>query len=397
MGFLASENRGEHDVTQSRSPGLIPFNRPAFTGAEADLVGQAMRAHKIGTGGRFSKACQAWLTDRFDTHLALPTGSCTSALEMAAILLDLHPGDEVIMPSFGYPSTANAVVRVGAVPVFVDVEPATMNIDPDAARAAITDRTRAIIPIHYGGTPADMDRLGDIARAHGLALVEDAANAFLSEYKGRRCGTMGVMGCFSFHETKAVHCGQGGAILINDPALVARAEMVLEKGTDRRNFIRGEVDRYTWKDIGSAYALDDIRGAFLLAQLENSRETTDQRVALWQAYHSGLSDLAEAGRIELPQVPPDCAINGMIFWLKTARADQRDRLIAALAARQIHSVFHYVPLHSADAGRRFGRFHGADRHTSDDVARLVRLPMYSGLTEIDRITDAIRDFFAADQ
>lgn len=383
-------------MTQSAGSEQIPFNRPAFTGAEAELVGQALSERKIGTGGRFSRACQAWLTETFDTRLALPTGSCTSALEIAAILLDLQPGDEVIMPSFGYPSTANAVVRAGAVPVFVDVEPATMNIDPEAARAAITGRTRAIVPIHYGGTPADMDRLGQIARAHGLALIEDAANAFLSEHDGRRCGTMGALGCFSFHETKAVHCGQGGAILINDPALVPRAEVVLEKGTDRRNFIRGEVDRYTWKDIGSAYALDDIRAAFLLAQLESSQEITRQRVALWQAYHEQLSDLAAAGRIELPQVPAGRAINGMIFWLKTARADQRDRLIAALAAQQIHAVFHYIPLHSSDAGLRFGRFHGADRHTSDDVARLVRLPMYSGLTGIDRIAGAIRDFFAAE-
>lgn len=376
----------------------IPFNRPAFTGAEAALIEQALARHKIGPGGPFSRSCQDWLGTAFDTKLALPTGSCTAALEIAAILLDLQPGDEVIMPSFGYPSTANAFVRVGAVPVFVDIEPTTMNLDPVAAEDAVTERTRAIVPIHYGGQPADMDRLIPLAERHGLALVEDAANAFLATHKGRRCGTMGALGCFSFHETKAVHCGQGGALLVNDPALVDRAEIVLEKGTNRRDFIRGEVDRYTWQGIGSAYALDDIRAAFLLAQLKAGAEITQRRVALWQAYHRGLSELATAGLIDIPHLVEDCALNGMIFWLKTRNEAQRDRLIAALGRADIHSVFHYIPLHSAVAGVRYGRFHGSDVHTSAHAARLVRLPMYHDLTEqdIDRIVGAITSFFDAD-
>ncbi len=383
------------DQSRRRGRDKVPFNRPGLVGAEADYVGQALAAHKIGPGGRFSRACQDWLGAAFGVPLALPTGSCTAALEIAAILLDLGPGDEVIMPSFGYPSTANAVVRTGATPVFVDVEPATMNIDPGAAEAAITARSRAIVPIHYGGVPADMDRLSAIAARHGLALVEDAANAFLSTHRGRRCGTMGALGCFSFHETKAVHCGQGGALLVNDPALAPRAEIVLEKGTDRRVFIRGEVDRYTWKDIGSSYALDDIRAAYLLGQLEASDRITRARVACWQRYRDGLASLAAAGRIALPEPPADCTVNGMIFWLKAADGAERDRLIAALAAAGVQSVFHYIPLHSADAGRRFGRFHGADAVTSADAARLVRLPMYHGLDQVDRIVGLIGDFFAA--
>lgn len=383
-------------MTRDRPHGTIPFNRPALTGAEADYVNQALGRRNIGPGGRFSRACQDWLTGNFDTSLALPTGSCTAALEIAAMLLDLHTGDEVIMPSFGYPSTANAFVRAGAVPVFVDVDPASMNIDPQAAEDAITDRTRAIVPIHYAGQPANMGRLLDIARRHKLLIVEDAANAFLSTYKDRRCGTMGAFGCFSFHETKSVHCGQGGALLINDVAYIDRAEIILEKGTDRRNFIRNEVDRYTWKDIGSAYALDDIRASFLLAQLEMSAEITRSRVDLWHAYHRGLSDLAAAGRIEIPPSLGNDTINGTIFWLKAADEDQRDRLIGALATARVQSVFHYIPLHSADAGRRFGRFHGPDTYTSAHAARLVRLPMYDGLQGTDRIIALINAFFEAE-
>jgi len=376
-------------------PDHIPFNRPAFMGTEATLVSQALARQKIGPGGPFSKSCQDWLSNKFDTRLALPTGSCTAALEIAAMLLELTPGDEVIMPSFGYPSTANAFVRVGAVPVFVDIDPTTMNLDPAAVAAAVTPRSRAIVPIHYGGQPADMDALMLIAQQHDLVMVEDAANAFLAQYKGRNCGTIGALGCFSFHETKAVHCGQGGALLINDPAYIARAEVLLEKGTDRRNFIRGEVDRYTWKDIGSAYALDDIRAAFLQAQLNASQQITQNRIALWQAYHRGLADLATSGHIEIPHPLPDSTLNGMIFWLKTRNASERDALIAELAKAEVHSVFHYIPLHSADAGKRYGRFHGSDTYTTEHSSRLLRLPMYDGLQGVERIVELIKAFFAA--
>lgn len=371
----------------------IPFNHPTFIGTEAEQVAMTLNRQKIGPGGTFSKKCQDWLGDTFDTRIALPTGSCTAALEIAAMLLDLTPGDEVIMPSFGYPSTANAFVRVGAVPVFVDIEPVTMNIDPRAVEAAITPRTRAIVPIHYGGQPADMDALMEIGQRHDLVVVEDAANAFLAQHRGRHCGTIGALGCFSFHETKAVHCGQGGALLINDPAYIARAEVLLEKGTDRRNFLRGEIDRYTWKDIGSAYALDDIRAAFLLAQLQASTATTNARVALWQTYRQGFAGLADTGRIEIPQPVADCTPNGMIFWLKTRTTEERDDLIASLARDGVHCVFHYIPLHSADAGHRFGRFHGADTFTSEDSARLVRLPMFDGLQDINRIVTLITAFY----
>ena len=372
----------------------IPFNRPTFLGTETELVERTLNRQKIGPGGEYSKSCQDWLGDTFDTQLALPTGSCTAALEMAAMLLDLMPGDEVIMPSFGYPSTANAFVRVGASPVFVDIEPATMNIDPCAVEAAISSRTRAVVPIHYGGQPADMDAIMGIASRYNLVVVEDAANAFLAQHRGRYCGTIGALGCFSFHETKAVHCGQGGALLINDPAYLARAEILLEKGTDRRNFIRGEVDRYTWKDIGSAYSLDDIRAAFLFAQLQASAVTTGKRLALWQAYRQGLAGLADEGKIEIPQPVADCSTNGMIFWLKASTNVERDDLIATLARHGVHCVFHYIPLHSAVAGQRFGRFHGDDIYTSEDSSRLVRLPMFDGLEDIDRIVRLIHAFYS---
>ena len=379
----------------TNSPAKIPFNRPTFCGGEAELVQNALRDQKIGPGGTYSKLCQEWLTAQFDTHLALPTGSCTAALEIAATLLDLSPGDEVIMPSFGYPSTANAFVKVGAIPVFVDIEPATMNIDPKAAEAAITTRTRAIVPIHYGGQPANLDALQLLADTHDLTLIEDAANAFLSEYKGRRCGTFGAIGCFSFHETKAVHCGQGGALLINDPAYADRAEVILEKGTNRRNFIRGEVDKYTWQDVGSAYALDDIRASFLSAQLHASAQTTQSRRAIWQRYHDALAPLCERGLIETPQPQPDAQHNGMIFWIKARTGAQRDDLITTLSNAGVQSVFHYIPLHSSTAGQKFGRFHGTDIYTTAESDRLVRLPMFDGLGDVERIADIITAHFDA--
>jgi len=381
-----------------RQTDRIPFNRPTFIGPETDRIAEALARQKIGPGGPYARACQAWLTDRFDTVLAVPTGSCTAALEIAAILLDLAPGDEVILPSFGYPSTANAFVRVGAVPVFADIDPDSMNLDPAAVEAAITPRTRAIVPIHYGGQPADMDRLGALAAAHGLSILEDAANGFLSDYRGRMCGTIGRLGCVSFHETKYVHCGQGGALLVNDPALAKRAEVVLEKGTDRHRFLRGEVDRYSWQDIGSSYALDDIRAAFLSVQLDHSAGILRTRRAIWDSYHRALTPLAEQGRIVLPPVPDPAVArgNGMIFWLKAATEDQRTRLIAHLDRAGVHATFHYVPLHSAPAGQRYGRFSGEDRHSSAGAGRLLRLPIYHDLREADRVAAAVVDFFDRD-
>lgn len=373
----------------------IPFNRPTYTGNENQFVQQAMQDQKIGPGGTFVRECQDWLTDRFDVPLVLPTGSCTAALELSAILLDLVPGDEVILPSFAYTSTATAIARTGATPVFVDIVPDTMNIDPDAVEAAINSSTRAIFLIHYAGIACDMDKIAAIADQHDLAIVEDAALAFLARHKGRLCGTLGTFGCFSFHETKTVHCGQGGALVLTDSEFIARAEIILEKGTDRRKFLRNEVDRYTWQDIGSAYALDNIRSAYLLAQLQSSETITRDRIALWQHYDRSLAPLARAGKIETAQTPDYADPNGHIYWLKVADETERSQLISYLAEQGIHAVFHYVPLHSATAGIRFGRFAGDDRFTTHDAARLVRLPLFHRLQEIEFVVERIFNYYEA--
>lgn len=314
-------------------------------------------------------------------------------MEMAALLLDLGPGDEFILPSYGYPSTASAFARGGATPVFVDVDPRTMNIDPAAVENAITPACKAIVLIHYAGVPCDMDRLVEIAQRHGLTIVEDAANAFGSKYKGRLCGTIGAFGCFSFHETKALHCGQGGALLVNDPDYVDRAEIILEKGTDRRRFLRDEVDKYTWRSLGSSCGLENLRAAFLWAQLQASEQIVGERRAAWHSYHSLLLPLAERGKIEILRYPRLDEINGQIFWVKAKDGDERNRLIDHLAARDIGSVFHYVPLHSSEAGRAMGRYSGDDHFTTSGSDRLLRLPMYAGLDAFDYIADTIAEFY----
>ena len=372
---------------------MIPFHRPTFTGNETANVLQAIDGRRIGPGGTYVTACQDWLSERFQVPLALPTGSCTAALEMAALLLDLKAGDEVILPSFAYTSTATAFARTGARLVFVDIDPATMNLDPGAVEAAITDKTRAIVLVHYAGIACDMERFLAIAERHDLAIVEDAALAFLARHEDRLCGTLGTFGCFSFHESKSIHCGQGGALLINKPEFVARAEIILEKGTDRRQFLRGEVDRYSWRDIGSSFALENIRAAFLLAQLQASQAVVEELTGLWWRYHARLAPLARSGLLELAEPPAHAQLNGHLFWLKLADLAQRDALIAHLRARGVHAVFHYVPLHSAAAGLRFGRFSGKDRHTSRDAARLLRLPLFQGFDDLDRVVDLVFTFF----
>lgn len=364
-----------------------------MTGDERAYVNEVIDSHRIGTGGKFTAACQSWLTDYFDTPLALPTGSCTTAMEMAALLLDLGPGDEFILPSYGYPTTASAFARGGATPVFVDVDPLTMNIDPAAVESAITPACKVIVPIHYGGVPCDMDKLMDIAQRRGLTVIEDAANAFGSSYKGKLCGTIGTFGCFSFHETKALHCGQGGALLVNDPAYIDRAEIILEKGTDRRQFLRDEVDKYTWRSLGSSCGLENLRAAFLWAQLQASEHIVGQRKAAWQEYDRLLRPLAERGKIDILQYSRTEEINGQIFWLKAKNAEERDRLIDHLSAHDIGSVFHYVPLHSSEAGRAMGRYSGDDRFTTSGSDRLLRLPMYLGLDAFEYIVETITAFY----
>lgn len=378
----------------AREPSFIPFNRPGITGAEQAYLAEVMQRGKFAGGGPFSKRCNTWLQEHFGVAGALVTTSCTHALEMAALLCELTPGDEVIAPSFGFSSTATAFVRCGARMVFVDVEPRTMNIDPRAVAAAVTDKTRVIVALHYAGVACDMDALNEIAQRHDLMIVEDAAQAIFADYKGRPCGTLGDFGCFSFHETKNVQCGEGGALLVQKAHHAERAEIIWEKGTDRARFFRGEVDKYTWRDIGSSYVLSELNAAFLLAQLEHGQAITDDRLASWNAYREGLAPLAAVGSLEIPDIPEECRHNGHIFWIKPRDLDERTALIEFLGTHSIHSVFHYVPLHSTPAGERFGIFAGEDRTTTRDAERLLRLPLFLRFSETERVIDAVRAFYA---
>jgi dTDP-4-amino-4,6-dideoxygalactose transaminase len=377
-----------------RSQLPIPFNRAAVTGNELRYVRQAIESHKIGPGGRFVRDCQSWLTDIFQVPLALLTGSCTAALEIAAILLELGPGDEVIMPSFTYPSTANAIIRTGATAVFIDLDPDTMNLSPTAVSDAITEKTKAIVVVHYAGIACDMDRILKLAQVDGIAVIEDAAHALLAKHGEQWCGTLGTFGCFSFHESKNVHCGQGGALLINDPKYSTRAEIILEKGTDRRQFLRNEVDKYSWQDIGSSFALDEIRAAYLLAQLEGGKQLTKERVDIWRSYQQELEPLIHANKIQTAVCAEYSDPNGHIYWIKVADEEDRNRLVDHLANRGVHAIFHFSPLHTSVAGKRFGRFHGMDYHTSNDASRLLRLPIFQGFSEVEYVADCIHAFYA---
>ncbi len=375
---------------------MIPFNIPPYVSQSSDYIAQAIAARKICGDGEFTRRCNAELERMTGAPKALLTTSGTSALEMAAILLDIQPGDEVVMPSFTFVSTANAFVLRGARIVFADVRPDTMNLDPDCVRAAITPKTRAIVPVHYAGVCCDMDELQAIADHYGLAVVEDAAQAVTSQYKGRAAGTLSSVGCFSFHETKNFSMGEGGAVLLNDPALIERAEIIREKGTDRSRFYRGQVDKYTWVDIGSSFLPSELNAAYLLAQLEQNAQITERRMARWRQYRDGLEDLERNGLLERMRVPDDRVHNAHMFYIKLRSLSERSGLIAWLRARDIHAVFHYIPLHTAEAGLRFGRFAGEDRHTTSGSERLLRLPMYYELSEDDcgRVIEAIHGFFA---
>lgn len=373
----------------------IRFNRPAIVGEERAYVDAVFANRKFSGSGPYHRRASDWLESHFDAARICLTSSCTDALEMAALLCDLRPGDEVIVPSFAFPSTAAAFVRAGALLRFVDIEPATMNLDPAAVEKAVTSRTRVLVILHYAGVACDMARLQAIADRHGLIIVEDAAQAMLSTYRGRRCGTLGRFGCVSFHESKNIQCGEGGALIVNDPGDVERAEILLEKGTDRTRFMRGEVDRYTWQDIGSSFLLGELNAAFLLAQLERAEEITRDRRASWDEYGSAFVDLARRGAVEVPSIPPRCEHNAHIFWIKLADLRERTALIEHLRERRIDAVFHYVPLHSAPAGRRHGRFCGDDRWTTRESERLLRLPLHHGFDQVDRVATAVEEFYSA--
>ncbi|WP_417118299.1 dTDP-4-amino-4,6-dideoxygalactose transaminase [Olsenella phocaeensis] len=375
---------------------MIDFNVPPYVGTEMQYVREAAeRNHKICGDGPFSLKCHKWMEERFDAEKVLLTTSGTSALEMAAVLCDLEPGDEVILPSFTFSSTATAFQAVGATLVFVDIRPDTMNMDEERVESAITERTRVIVPVHYAGVSCEMDRIMDIARRHGLLVVEDDAMCFMISYHGRALGTIGTFGCYSFHETKNYSMGEGGAIVINDPAYIERAEIIREKGTNRQRFFRGQVDKYTWVDRGSSYLQSDLNAAYLWGQLQAADQINDDRLATWHAYRDAFAPLAEGGLVELPVVPEGCVHNAHMFYLKCRDLGQRQELIAHLKKRGVMAVFHYIPLHSSPAGLRFGRFDGEDLHTTSESERLVRLPLYFGMSATDRdvVIRAVLDFF----
>lgn len=374
---------------------MIPFNIPPYVGKELDYVRQAVEAHKICGDGQFTKKCSKWMEERFGAQKVLLTTSGTTALDMAALLCDIQPGDEVILPSFTFSSTATAFVLAGAKLVFVDVRPDTMNIDETKIEAAITDKTRVIVPVHYAGVACEMDTIMAIARKYNLKVVEDAAQGVMSTYKGRPLGTIGDFGCFSFHETKNYSMGEGGALIINDPAYNERAEIMREKGTNRSRFLRGQVDKYTWVDFGDSYLPSDMNAAYLWAQLEKADEINNDRLATWNTYHEAFRSLEAAGKVALPTIPEDCVHNAHMYYLKCKDLEERTTFISYLKENGVQAVFHYVPLHSAPAGLKFGRFDGEDVSTTAESDRLVRLPMYYGITEADRhkVILAVCDYY----
>jgi dTDP-4-amino-4,6-dideoxygalactose transaminase len=357
----------------------IPFNKPYMTGKELWYIAQAHANGHLAGDGSFTKKCNAWLEARTGANKALLTHSCTAALEMAAILAGIEPGDEVIMPSYTFVSTANAFVLRGAVPVFVDIRPDTLNIDETRIEAAITVKTKAIVPVHYAGVGCEMDTIMAIAREHKLLVIEDAAQGVMANYKGRPLGSIGHLGALSFHETKNVISGEGGALLVNDPALAERAEIIREKGTNRSQFFRGQVDKYTWMDLGSSYLPSELVAAFLWAQLEEAEPITRQRLALWATYHQWLSEAEGSGLIRRPVIPVHCTHNAHMYYILLKDLAVRTEFIARLKEAGIHPVFHYVPLHGAPAGKRFGRAHGKMSVTEDIADRLVRLPLWLGM------------------
>lgn len=374
---------------------MINFNVPPYVEKAADYIQECVKNQKICGDGVYTQKCNKWLEERTGTAKCLLTTSCTHATELAALLSDIRPGDEVIMPAYTFVSTADAFVLRGAVPVFVDIRPDTMNIDEKLIEDAVTEKTRAIVPVHYAGVACEMDAIMDIARRHHLMVIEDAAQGIMSSYKGKALGTIGDFGCFSFHETKNYSMGEGGALLIRDEKNVEAAEIIREKGTNRSKYFRGQIDKYTWVNYGSSYLPSDMNAAYLYAQLEIADEINEARLSLWERYRQNLQPLAETGKIELPTVPENCVHNAHMFYIKSVDLEERTAFLTYMKQNGVLSVFHYIPLHTAPAGQKFGRFHGEDRYTTRESERLARLPMYYGLTleQVDEICDKVKDFY----
>lgn len=374
---------------------MISFNVPPYCGNEKEYVAKAIDNHKICGDGEFTMKCSNWIEEKTGTEKALLTTSCTHATEMAALLCDIQPGDEIIMPSYTFVSTADAFVLRGAKIVFVDIRPDTMNIDETKIEAAITKKTKAIVPVHYAGVACEMDAIMDIARRHNLMVIEDAAQAVMSTYKGKALGTIGDYGCYGFHETKNYSMGEGGALLIKNADMIEAAEVLREKGTNRSKFFRGQIDKYTWVNYGSSYLPSELNAAYLWAELEMADEINEDRLQSWNHYYNGLQDLAEKGNIELPVIPEGCVHNAHMFYIKAKDLEERTRLIAYMKENGIGCVFHYIPLHSAPAGRKFGRFHGEDQYTTKESERLMRLPMYYGLKpeDVEKVIETIKNFY----
>jgi len=375
---------------------MIPFNEPLYIGKEQQYIKEAIESnHKLSGDGPFTKKCNTWFEMKFNTPKVLLTTSCTHALEMAAILADIKNGDEVIAPSYTFVSTVNAFVLRGATIVFVDIRPDTLNIDENLIEDAITEKTKAIVTVHYAGISCEMDRIMEIAKRNNLYVIEDAAQGVMSTYKGQALGTIGDFGAYSFHETKNYTMGEGGALLIQNKEFIERAEIIREKGTNRSKFIRGQVDKYSWVDIGSSYLPSELNAAYLYAQLEEAENINKNRLASWNIYHSELKELENQEAIQLPVIPENCQHNGHMYYIKSKNFEERNALIQHLKDNDILSVFHYVPLHSAEAGLKYGRFHGTDKYTTKESERLVRLPIYYGLKkeDIEFVIEKVKDFY----
>lgn len=375
---------------------FIPFNKVPFVGKEPQYVLEAIKSNKISGDGPFTQKCEDWFKNTLGCTRALLTSSCTHALEMCALLINIKPGDEVILPSYTFVSTANAFVLRGATAVFVDICPNTMNIDETKIEEAITPRTKAIVVVHYAGVVCNMDAILRIAEKHNLYVIEDAAQAMLSTYKNKYAGTIGHLGTFSFHESKNyTSAGEGGLLIINDSSFIERAEILREKGTNRSKFFRGEIDKYTWVDVGSSYLMNDVSAAYLWGQLENANNILQHRMTAWELYYRLLSPLKEKNLIELPHIPSECTHNAHMFYIKTRNLDERTRLMDFLKQHGIYAVFHYVPLHSSPAGITFGRFHGEDIYTTKESERLLRLPLFYGITqeEVEYIANKVKEFY----
>ena len=374
---------------------VISFNIPPYIGKEKEYILQAVDNGHISGDGEFTKKCSIKLEEMTGTKRALLTTSCTHATEMATLLSGIKPGDEVIMPSYTFVSTADAFVLRGATPVFVDIRPDTMNIDEQLIEGAVTEKTKAIVPVHYAGVGCEMDTIMDIARRRNLMVIEDAAQAIASTYKGQALGTIGDYGCYSFHETKNISMGEGGALLIKNADMAEEAEIIREKGTNRAKFFRGQIDKYTWVNYGSSYLPSDMNAAYLWAQLENIDIIQENRLSTWNKYYEGLSEIRDAGHIEFGNIPKECTNNAHMFYIKTKDLDVRTRLLKHLKDNGVLAVFHYVPLHSAPAGRKFGRFHGEDKFTTKESERLIRLPLYYGISDEETgfVIDTIKSFF----